>query len=84
VQYADKSSWKNVQLNANGIVYLNGQKFNIDGSSAVTLNTGSIIADSLLPDHNSILSVTGEIGSASSAQSNLKKQGYTNIPVLVQ
>lgn len=63
-----------------GVIYFAGQTLSIKDGANVTVNTGSIIADFLLPD-NGHLTLTG---SANSPGANLTKAMGSTTPVLVQ
>jgi Flp pilus assembly protein TadG len=83
--YSNQSTMDTVTMSSNGIFYLVGQQFQIKKTSNITLNTGSIVADMLLPQDSAILNITGQLNTGSSAQITLQKatNGSTNRPVLV-
>jgi len=83
--YAKQSTMDTVTMSGNGIIYLVGQPFSIQKASVITLNTGSIIADMLLPQDTAILNITGQLNTGSAAQIALQKvsNASTNRPVLV-
>jgi Flp pilus assembly protein TadG len=83
--YAGKSTMDTVTMSGNGIFYLVRQQFSIQKTSNITLNTGSIVADMLLPQDSAILNITGQLNTGSSAQIALQKMANssTNRPVLV-
>jgi Flp pilus assembly protein TadG len=66
--------------NLSGIIYFAGQTLSIKNGANVTVNTGSIIADFLLPD-NGHLTLTGN---ANSPGASLTKAMGSTTPVLVQ
>jgi Flp pilus assembly protein TadG len=88
--YLNSSTMNYVQMTSSGIIYLVGQQFEIDNlkgtlASNITLNTGALIADMLLPQNSAVLNITGQVNSGTSAQIALQKANATgNRPVLVQ
>jgi Flp pilus assembly protein TadG len=84
-KYVAQSTMDTVTMSSNGVFYLVGQKFEIKKTSNITLNTGSIVADMLLPQDSAILNITGHLNTGSAAQIALQKtaNSSTNRPVLV-
>ncbi|MBV9550918.1 MAG: pilus assembly protein [Alphaproteobacteria bacterium] len=81
--FANKSDFENVAINSSGIIYLVGQEMDIGSGSQITLNTGCILADFILPGDNSVLNVYGRTDASTSAQIALQKTGTGTNPVLV-
>ena len=67
-------------MKLSGILYFVGQKLIINGGANVSVDTGSIVADFLLPD-NAHLTLNGNVNSPGAV---LTKSLESSIPVLVQ
>jgi len=78
----DKSYLSGVTMKSNGIIYLRGQALNLNDGSDITLDTGSIIADYILPDDGK-LNLHGTVNSPTAAM-GMKKSIASNTPALLQ
>ena len=82
--YLDKSQVQSATMNMSGVLYLKGQKLIPDKNAVITINTGVIIADEILPVGGSKLNLTGTLSSPTAVQQAMKKSLPSNTPVLVQ
>jgi Flp pilus assembly protein TadG len=77
------NTFSKAQMNLSGILYFVGQTLSITNGAQVTVNTGSIISDFLLPD-GATLNLTGTLNSPTAAQQAMQKSIASTTPVLVQ
>ena len=76
-------TFSNGTMTFSGIMYFVGQALAITNNATVTVTTGSIIADMILPDKGH-LTLTGTTNSPTAAQQAMKKSITSNTPMLVQ
>src|SRR4051794_36231419 len=76
-------TFSNGTMTFSGIMYFVGQTLAITNNATVTVTTGSIIADMILPDKGH-LNLTGTVNSPTAAQQAMKKSITSNTPMLVQ
>jgi hypothetical protein len=73
----------NGTMTFSGIMYFVGQTLAITNSANITVTTGSIIADMILPNKGH-LNLTGTMNSPTAAQQAMKKKITSSTPTLVQ
>jgi hypothetical protein len=76
-------TFSNGTMNFSGVMYFVGQTLAITNNATVTVTTGSIIADMILPDKGH-LTLTGTTNSPTAAQQAMKKSIASTTPMLVQ
>lgn len=76
-------TFSNGTMTFSGIMYFVGQTLAITNNAKVTVTTGSIIADMILPDKGH-LTLTGTTNSPTAAQQAMKKSIASTTPMLVQ
>ena len=76
-------TFSNGTMTFSGIMYFVGQTLAITNNATVTVTTGSIIADMILPDKGH-LTLAGTTNSPTAAQQAMKKSITSNTPMLVQ
>jgi hypothetical protein len=81
--YLSQSKIEQAQMTASGVFYLKGQQLIIDKKASVTLNPGSIIADFILPDGGSALTLNGTMNSSTVAEQALRKTVPSHRPILL-
>jgi Flp pilus assembly protein TadG len=72
-----KNTFSKMKYTGNGVIYLGNQTIELDHGAEMTIKPGSIIADQILPDGGSKLTLTGQVGSSSGALNSLMKAGTT-------
>jgi len=81
-KYDSESELAGVTMKSNGIIYLRGQKLKLTDGSNITLDTGSIIADYIVPEASK-LTLAGTVNSPETAL-GMKKTTESKTPMLVQ
>jgi Flp pilus assembly protein TadG len=76
-------TFSNGTMTFSGIMYFVGQTLAITNSANITVTTGSIIADMILPNKGH-LNLTGTMNSPTAAQQAMKKKITSSTPTLVQ
>jgi Flp pilus assembly protein TadG len=75
----------NSTVTMSGIIYLFGEALVVENYSRLTVNPGSIVADFILPNTNSTVSLIGSLNTGTSAEIAMQKTGsQSGGPVLVR